>query len=152
MEVLVHNLSHSDLVLAVNNTARSLAPDEAIARPKFSHFKGLTEKILISLTDRNIPSELSGTTSANSFQISRHPKYVRKKKNGNYTVSDSIGDVAVGFDLRENPVHVDDISSLRFRQDNVKYINGESSETSGKGIKLIGSIFFLPCKIFSPII
>ena len=46
VELLIHNLSHSDLVLGLNNAQGSLAPLEAIARPKFSHFRAVTKEIL----------------------------------------------------------------------------------------------------------
>lgn len=46
VELLIHNLSHSDLVLGLNNAHGSLRPLEAIARPKFSNFRAVTKEIL----------------------------------------------------------------------------------------------------------
>jgi hypothetical protein len=49
VEILLHNLSHSDLVLSINNIQQSLQQGLVIARPKFSYFRQISELILKSL-------------------------------------------------------------------------------------------------------
>lgn len=125
IEILVHNISHSDLVLNINNKTRSLPPDAAIARPKFSHFRSITEKLLskIQNPDANdyygeIPvsyyplynSKKTQTPSGRSYEMVMH----------NNALGESIETkIAVGFNLRSDPLPIDDITSLRFRKDDL---------------------------------
>ena len=57
VEILLHNVSHSDLVLSLNNLERSLKQDSVIARPKFNFFKNISEYILKSVKS-NINREI----------------------------------------------------------------------------------------------
>ena len=99
IELLVHNLSHSDLVLSLNSIDQTLKANSVIARPKFSHFQDISEKIYTCLLSQ------SNSVSIEETQLSsrKHP---------------GIGNtVPVGFNFSKCPIVIDDLSSLRFRQD-----------------------------------
>ena len=44
VEILIHNVSHSDLVVSLNNVEGSIK-DAVIARPKFNRFQSITRGI-----------------------------------------------------------------------------------------------------------
>ena len=46
VEILCHNLSHSDLVLSINDTAMSHQSGSIIARPGFSHYREVTGRVV----------------------------------------------------------------------------------------------------------
>lgn len=46
VEVLCHNISHSDLVLSINDHAMSHANGRIIAKPGFSYYKNITGKVV----------------------------------------------------------------------------------------------------------
>lgn len=64
VEILLHNLSHSDLVLSINNQNQSLQQGRVIARPKFSYFRQISEQILRTLINYsdNTPTSSSVDT------------------------------------------------------------------------------------------
>jgi hypothetical protein len=101
LELLVHNLSHSDIVLSLNDTNRSKIPNSVIARPKFSHFHGISEKILRSVTDAGASVNVTNTK-------------LFSRRTGE-AVSDD--EVAVGFNFPSNQIVLQDLSTLRFRHD-----------------------------------
>lgn len=74
VELLIHNISHSDLVLSVNTLTSSLEPSQALARPKFSNFRSLTKQLMQSITE--IPLEQSIPSNPQSNHLSNpstHP-------------------------------------------------------------------------------
>jgi hypothetical protein len=102
IELLVHNLSHSDLVLGLNTKNLSVKSDAVIARPKFSHFSSISESILKKLksfkpTEDLITKTKLGSRSASSMNPERC--------------------VSVGYDFKRDPIAVDNVSSLRFRKE-----------------------------------
>lgn len=104
VEILVHNLSHSDLVLSLNATEQSKltkSENSVIARPKFSHFHGISEQILNQVS-----------TYESDISITRRNLFSRKT--GQAVSSDQ---VAVGFNFSNHPIKVHDLSALRFRHD-----------------------------------
>ena len=117
IELLVHNLSHSDLVLSLNTLDQSLKANSVIARPKFSHFQGISEKILTCLLSQN-------------DQVSIARSKLCSRKNVNF---DSGVDVPVGFNFNKCPIAVDDFSSLRFRQDDKSSLLQPKSCNSDEG-------------------
>lgn len=46
IEILCHNLSHSDLVLSVNDQAMSHPNGRILARPVFSHYREVSGKVV----------------------------------------------------------------------------------------------------------
>ena len=46
VEILCHNLSHSDLVLSINDPAMSHQSGSIIARPGFSHYREVTGRVV----------------------------------------------------------------------------------------------------------
>ena len=70
IEILCHNLSHSDLVLSVNDHLMSHPNGCIIARPGFSYFREISRKVVHGI--------------ANEHQLSRvptlsYPKYSRQR-------------------------------------------------------------------------
>jgi len=103
VEILLHNLSHSDLVLECTPDCGESKP--IMARPKFSHFRGISEQIwssTISHTDNSTSRELG---------VSYMKPYSRTQKDYlDYQVP-----IGISLDKLQ-PVIVDDLlSSLRFR-------------------------------------
>ncbi len=125
IELLVHNLSHSDLVLSLNTLDQSLKANSVIARPKFSHFQGISEKILTCLLSQN-----------DRVSIAQSKLCSRKSVNFN-----NEEDVPVGFNFSNCPIAVDDFSSLRFRQDDKscllqpKSTNGDNASVKSNASK-----------------
>jgi len=115
LELLVHNLSHSDLVLSLNNNDQSLKPNSVIARPKFSHFQGISEKILTCLLGQN-----------NSVSIAESKLHSRKN-----VQAESGATVPVGFNFSKCPIAVDDFANLRFRQDDKSTLLQRKDSTNG---------------------
>lgn len=103
LELLVHNLSHSDLVLSINTPGLDLQANTVIARPKFSNFHAISEQIL---------SNVSAADSAVTMSTSR----IRSRKNPVTTGSDG-KTVPVGFNLTTCPIEVRDLSTVRFRHE-----------------------------------
>jgi len=122
-EVLLHNVSHADLVLSLqDNTTTTNLEKKVIARPKFSHFRAITKSILESLDSHDI-------------KIASHLKYYRKVVKQNpieYEVApvESGEYTPVGFDFCEYPVRINDIAGLRFRRDDKTLISSPSHSPS----------------------
>ena len=120
MEVLLHNVSHSDLVLDVKLTCGR----SNVARPKFHRFREVTKAIY---------DELKTQESAN-IRISSHLKHTRNKLSQEplqYEVT-SLSEkeyLPVGFDLSNNPVKIADYNYLRFRKDEILSNNGSDDRT-----------------------
>lgn len=100
VEILVHNLSHSDLVLDINNSKLTLQ-EKIVARPKFSHFRAITEAIYSHALKHN-----------GNFDISEILPYSRERREHLPGPS-----VPIGFNFRATPVPIRGLSSLRFKQD-----------------------------------
>lgn len=94
-ELLVHNLSHSDMILTVKHDLKD--KNEIIARPKFSKFKDISQDIV------------NGIHTPKIHAI--HP-YLRAKREFDTNV-----EVGIGFDLLDCPVPVQDQQSLRYRHE-----------------------------------
>ena len=136
-EILLHNVSHSDLVLSLNGkeskvSSNSLAHNDVIARPKFSNFKRISEQINFHLNN-------------NEVAIVKAPTMRRKRNNGHDmiqieddTVYDNDGSIELnaGFDFRgcNNEFVVPDQSQLRFRKDDGDKIKNQTC--------LMDSIYF----------
>ncbi|RYG65075.1 hypothetical protein EON64_12695, partial [archaeon] len=100
LELIVHNLSHSDMVLGISNgSTGTFSKPEIVARPKFSCFKAISEIVYESVKSKKDDICLDYM----------HP-FSREK--GAY-LSDS--KVAVGFSLRENNITVNNSRQLRFK-------------------------------------
>lgn len=137
-EVLLHNVSHSDLILSLYNhnaatsQTSSTSPaisnssnNKIIARPKFSNYREITKAVLESIDVHDI-------------KIASHLKYCRKVVTKNpiqYEVApvESNEYTPVGFDLCQHPVKVN-IAGLRFRRDDKTLISSDSSSASIDGV------------------
>jgi hypothetical protein len=120
-QILVHNVSHSDLVLSVNDNSLSLPSCKIKARPKFSHFREITEKIFeVVKSEAHIP-------------LAMHECYSRMHPESHLNLSgmDEDGETrvpfsdvcAVGFNLHSQPVKLPDVSSLRYRRDDSQLLH-----------------------------
>lgn len=58
VEVLCHNISHSDLVLSINDHAMSHANGRIIAKPGFSYYKDITGRIVQEIAKHEEFSEI----------------------------------------------------------------------------------------------
>jgi hypothetical protein len=88
----------------------SLELNKAIARPKFSYFKSITESLLDSINNEQ----------KNNLNFSIFP----------LTSDDgSVDEVfPVGFDLKSNPIKLSNSEALRFRHDDEKYVSQNKNE------------------------
>ena len=115
VEVLLHNVSHSDLVLSINDHndhKQNLPSHPIIARPKFNFFRQTTEKLL-NVISRDMSSDRQISTIAvpksTRYQVASTLRYsVRPTPDGSTSPA--------GFDLSKVPVQIDDASTLRFRR------------------------------------
>jgi hypothetical protein len=122
VEILCHNLSHSDLVLSINDLEQTHPRGLIFARPCFSAYREIAGKIVKQL--ENVPPS--------DLQDHWYPVYSRTKEgfHGQYPVADepNHGSLPVGFDLRNFPITVDRLSSLRFRgSDKSALLNAHNS-------------------------
>lgn len=101
MDILLHNLSHADLLLGVVTPATAARQDSdvLIVRPKFSKFHSISK----SLHD-HIIHHLA------AIKIVTSPLYNRRDS------SDAGESVPIGFDLRDVPATCD-IRDVRFRKE-----------------------------------
>lgn len=108
VEILLHNLSHSDLVFDINNDDNTFSGVIIRGRPKFNHYKEITENII------KFVESYEDCTS-----VCFHPKYIRQPRPGSdkYDVQQvsPTSNVALGYDFTNN-IHVRDSSSIRFRR------------------------------------
>lgn len=123
IELLLHNVSHSDLVLTIADPSTEINSDRVIARPKFSHFREITKSILDSIEEKVIHNITFST-------YLRHHRRMVCQKPMKYEVVPMSENalVPVGFDLRDSPVKIHNVSSLRFRRDDKQIL--PSAETS----------------------
>ena len=96
--ILLHNLSHSDLVLSVG---------DIIARPKFSHFRKISEQILKKAGLKNENNEL---------RIRSHISYF-SAYNRETEQEDNDCQMPVGFDLAGDLSVAVNVDKLRLRED-----------------------------------
>jgi hypothetical protein len=130
-ELLIHNVSHSDIILSLNNEQQSLKPGLVIARPKFNYFRELTKKInekLISMLQRNDGVE---QIIPENFII-RHEKYRREALVQNpvqYALNPELSHdtLPIGFNFTSDPILVENLSTLRFRREDKQILT--QSET-----------------------
>jgi hypothetical protein len=101
LEILVHNLSHSDLVLSLNTLDMSKPVNKVIGRPKFSHFRGITDRILKSV-------------KALEYSVPLTRRELFSRRTGQVVSADP---VAVGFNFKDNPILLQDLATLRFRHE-----------------------------------
>lgn len=108
VEILLHNLSHSDLVFDINNDNNSFTDGIIRGRPKFNHYKAITENII-----QFIENEKECTS------VCIHPKFIRQLRPGSdkYDIQqvNPTSNVALGYDFKKK-IHVKDSSNIRFRR------------------------------------
>ena len=137
VEILCHNLSHSDLVLSLNDRALTHPAARIFARPSFSSYREITGKMVHQIAGDD--------TVSSQIQTVFYPVFSRHKTGtqGQYPVmSEPLTNVVapVGFDLRQNTVTVDDTSTLRFRGADLQVLQ-QPATTADNGC-VIESVFF----------
>ena len=119
-EILIHNISHSDIVLGINSMVRHCKDDHIIGRPKFSNFKKLSLMIYAAMN--------------NQKTIITSPTAIRANEYENEDIKGK--DEAVGFGFKTNTtgatggIHIDDTSMIRFRGSDKNHLNSEHSNSS----------------------
>lgn len=108
MDILLHNLSHSDMLLGVVvHKAQTLHPNDVhVVRPKFSKFHCIS-KFLFDHIVQNI-------SSVKIFSSALHNRHSSNETNG--SSEEKLHSVPVGFDLRGCPA-LCDVHDVRFRKD-----------------------------------
>lgn len=142
VQLLVHNISHADLVLSVNNIQRTLSVDQAIARPKFSCFRKISEDLYRNVTSSNVQSPRTQSEDQKSLSIRTHPGYqvsdietaiyprykrVHNGLNGGSLQPVQDSKVPVGFRINARPLLLQDVSMLRFRRDDKNLVSNEKA-------------------------
>ena len=120
-ELLIHNVSHSDLVLSVNTHDLSLSPNAAFARPKFSHFRAVTKDIL-----RNIEASAS---SEGRVQFAFEPIMDADADDSTVRMRGTTPQqsVALGYTLSGASRVAVPVSSLRFRRNDETKVSSSST-------------------------
>eukprot|EP00605_Chrysophyceae_sp_TOSAG23-4_P001026 GSChrysophyteH1.ASY1.ANO1.1127.1 assembled CDS len=112
VEILIHNLSHSDMALSVNDPHRSLPIGSIKARPKFGDYRDISERLLHILHENK-----------DEIVTIEHPLYSRAQQptiDGRYPIASepiSGQHLPVGFDLSKHPLNVRG-SNLHFKGSN----------------------------------
>jgi hypothetical protein len=122
IEVLVHNVSHSDLVFSVNNDNMTYPSRYMLGRPKFSHYKAISESIVTSVRHSN-------------SRIESHVGSFNRHADGTAPANGSSNHVAcpIGFDIRDNPARVENILQVRFRRDEKMELEQYNAENTCSG-------------------
>ena len=139
VEILCHNLSHSDLILSLNDVAMTHPNGRIFARPEFSSYREISGKVVHVVSDNLLSSKM---------ETYYYPVYSRQKEGtqGQYPVLPDPSSlvVPVGFDIRKTPVHVEDISMLRFRGDDKALLSPASNDTSASTQGCVIEAAFFP--------
>jgi hypothetical protein len=122
VEILLHNVSHTDMVLSIPDSLYQGVGESIIARPKFSCFREISSKIENKIRDLKLEN----------LSTIKHPVYARDGDTDalyriirNFTTEQELD---VGFDLQNHNVVIDRIEQLRFRQnDREKMSNPDQS-------------------------
>jgi len=134
VEILIHNLSHSDMALSVNKNAMSLPLGTCIARPKFSEYRDISEKLLQAL-------------SRNSFTAIKKPVYNRNQQStedGRYPIAlhpRANCLLPLGFDLSKSPVVVS-AHSLHFKADGANAVRSEQNGAEEPNTCSVDAMYF----------
>lgn len=147
LEVLVHNVSHTDIILSLDAPTSNLESDKSISegpyclcRPRFSFMDTYSRLILESLSARN------------KEDIVEFPRYERSDDDPRYMIKDKPTGVPtpVGFRLHPDPSLVADTSQVRVRGRDIEKFDF-TSETSPwppspreKAVKLPINFVFFP--------
>ncbi len=75
VEILIHNLSHSDMALSVNKHNLSLPIGSVVARPKFSEYRDISEKLLLSLQQGGLATTIKKPVYSRSHQQTEDGRY-----------------------------------------------------------------------------
>ena len=135
VEILCHNLSHSDLVLALNDVAMTHPNGRIFARPQFSSYREISGKVVHALSDNVLSSNI---------ETYYYPVYSRQKEGtqGQYPVLPEPSSlvVPVGFDMRKTPVPVEDLSMLRFRGGDQALLSPATGTPNGSSVSTQGCV------------
>ena len=122
VEILIHNITHSDMALSINKSNLSLPLGKLIARPKFGEYRDISERLL----------QVLHTKSSSETCTIKSPVYSRSQtptRDGRYPIAEQPrvygqgqghGEqgqhvlLPLGFDLSKCPVSVK-VSSLHFK-------------------------------------
>eukprot|EP01041_Mallomonas_annulata_P004365 gene4365-8691_t len=123
IEVLLHNVSHSDLVLASQSLER-----RKLGRPNFSYYQPVARQILecvLSSTETNLPTAM--------YPISRRDSVSEKP----HTIDNIV--VPIGFDFSQHPLLLQGSPQLRFH-----YQGNQASESDDDASCLftVTSVYF----------
>ncbi len=147
VEILIHNLSHSDMALSVNTKNCSLPIGTIKARPLFGQYRDISEKLLNIITENKIESNSKNSNSSSSSSsssiptirqtsYSRNPnrsdqqRYQSNNNNNNIPISSGSSGHAsdknlglpLGFDLSKHTLAVNQ-SKLHFKGGNFDALN-----------------------------
>lgn len=125
LEIFIHNLSHSDLVLGINDSESSLPRGAIIARykislhfflhiiynqyllkllrPKFSHFRSISRLILGSIQN----SQNSDNNDNNPILINQK---MLSRQQSNTPSSNKDKEVPIGFNIKKCTINADDVN------------------------------------------
>ena len=129
VEILLHNVSHSDLVLSLNNLERSLKQDSVIARPKFNFFKNISEYILKSVKS-NVNREIDTVYRQLRTEVIILLTYDYLIIFIEYhLITKDLTETKypVGYDLTKESYELESIFQLRFRRDDKSFLVPESN-------------------------
>ena len=135
LEMLVYNISHTDMVLGLNAPPTNQPDDEedtfCLCRPRFSWFDSYSRRVLDNLTGDLDP-------------VVQFPRYQRSVESPRYSINEmpSGGSVPIGFQLQSNPALEVDLKDLRVRgKDQCKLVDGQHYEISHVLFPLLASTF-----------
>jgi hypothetical protein len=107
-EILLHNISHSDLVISLDEE------DTIFARPKFSCFRGLSETMYRAIREMTSLQLVNYSVHTRDNKLAKRP--IRSSSGGAENVP---AVVPVGFDFKElaqsDMLALDNLDQLRFR-------------------------------------
>ena len=114
VEILMHNVSHADLVMSINDNSGEIKTDDVIARPKFSAYRSISESVLLTLKSKQ-----------DDVEFAHYPVYIRQEKN-RFPIKESQENftLPVGFNFKQNIISSNS-SQFRFRRDDKAQLKGD---------------------------
>lgn len=106
IDILVHNLSHSDLILGVKDQH---SKSDVVARPKFNKFHAVSQLLF-----EELKSTLSGTNLTTFPLLDR-------------SLSGNEKHIPVGYELQKAQSY--SVNNLRFREDEKRFVDNEDKSS-----------------------
>lgn len=125
IEILVHNVSHTDMVLTLDSLPSDPAQpaDSILARPKFNFYQAISTKVLSAVREMQ-----------DQVIVEDYPVYTRQTSRRKFPIKKDMEGykIPVGFKLPPSTsFDVEDLGQLRFRRDDRSKLTSNRARITG---------------------